>query len=154
MWAQSDQPSLVAVAQQRSASKAKRVVTNDEIPPSPEANNPPAPVATPASPKKGPGKDGDKSAKSAEKPTALQQLMAEHDSLEKIIKQMQEKIDASNDRDRTASLSEVMLEAKQALAENQQKIDKLKASEAASGSSDVAPAATNAPSTAEQGRPR
>ena len=141
MWAQSDQPSLVAVAQQKSASKAKRVVTNDEIPPSPEANNPPVSSSAVSGAAAGSGtkpatsKDADKSATSAEKPTKLQELMREHDSLEKMIKQMQEKIDATNDQSRIATLSDVMKHTMEVLAENQQEIDELKASDAASGNS-------------------
>ncbi|MGZ4832539.1 MAG: hypothetical protein ACXVZQ_06395, partial [Terriglobales bacterium] len=41
--AQSNSPSLGDVARQKSSVKAKHVVTNDEIPPSPEANLVPAP---------------------------------------------------------------------------------------------------------------
>ena len=83
MWAQSDQPSLADVARQKSTAKARRVVTNDEIPPNQEASNPSLSSSA-----------GEKSAMLAEKLTTQQQLMAERDSLEKIIKQMQEKIDA------------------------------------------------------------
>lgn len=164
MWAQSDQLSLADVARQKSTAKARRVVTNDEIPPSPLANNPPAsssavagssaPAGAKPGANPGAGKDGDKSAMPAEKLTKLQQLMAEHDSLEKIIKQMQEKIEASNDQNRIATLGEVVKHAKQALAENQQEIDKLKASDAASGDSGVTQPATNPPPTTEQSRPK
>ena len=143
MWAQSDQPSLADVARQKSTAKARRVVTNDEIPPNQEASNPSLSSSA-----------GEKSAMLAEKLTTQQQLMAERDSLEKIIKQMQEKIDASNDPNRVATLSEVVKHAKEALAENQQEIDKLKASGAASGQSDGAQPATNPPATTEQGQPK
>lgn len=155
MWAQSSQLSLADVARQKSASKAKRVVTNDEIPPSPEASNPPASSpavsASPAGTKPDASKGADKGAVAAEKPTKLQELMKEHDSLEKIIKQLQEKIAASNDENRVATLSEVVKQAKEALAENQQEIDKLKSSGASSGQSDGAQPATNPPASTAPG---
>ncbi|HEY6923325.1 MAG TPA: hypothetical protein VI653_07650, partial [Steroidobacteraceae bacterium] len=43
--AQSNSPSLGDVARQKSSVKAKHVVTNDEIPPSPDADQPVAPPA-------------------------------------------------------------------------------------------------------------
>ncbi len=153
LWAQSDQLSLADVAKQKSATKAKRVVTNDEIPPSPEANLVPASNTTAAGGGKAGStpadkKDGAKSDLPADKPTKLQELMAESDSLQKIIKQMEDKIDASNDPVRISTLSEVVQHAKAALAENQSEIDKLKAGGAAGSQPGATQSAANQPANA------
>ena len=156
LWAQSDQPSLADVAKQKSATKAKRVVTNDEIPPSPEANLVAAPgtTAAGASGKAGaapaPNKDAAKADLPADKQTRLQELMKESDSLQKIIKQMQDKVDASDDPGRISTLSEVVKHAKDALAENQAEIDKLKAGGAAASQPGATPPAANQPANAPQ----
>jgi hypothetical protein len=144
LWAQSDQPSLADVAKQKSATKAKRVVTNDEIPPSPEANlvaassTPAADVAPPAK------KDAAKPDLPADKQAKLQELTKESDSLHKIIKQMQDKIASTDDSSRITNFSAVLEHAKVALAENQAEIDKLKAGGAAAGQPDASQPA-NAP---------
>jgi hypothetical protein len=155
MWAQSDQPSLADVARQKSSAKSKRVVTNDEIPPSPEANNPPprsgsssaSPTGSAPGAKADPKKAAEKSAMSAEKQTRLQELMKEHDSLEKIIVQLQQQIDSSNDPSRIANLSDVVKHAKENLVANQAEIDKLKATGASGGTQATAnpPASTATP---------
>jgi cell division protein FtsB len=150
LWAQSDQPSLADVARQKSATKAKRVVTNDEIPPSPEANLVAASgtAAAGGSGKAGAApaakKDAAKFDLPADKQTKMQELMKENDSLQKIIKQMQDKVDATNDPGRISTLSEVVKHAKEALAENQSEIDKLKAGGAATTQPGASPPA-NAP---------
>ena len=131
LCAQSDQPSLADVAKQKSATKAKRVVTNEEIPPSPEANVVPVSKTGAADASTAPKKDAAKSDLPADKQTKLQELMEESDGLQKIIKQMDEKIAASNDPGRISTLSEVVLHAKAALAEDQSEIGKLKAGGAA-----------------------
>ena len=137
VWAQADQPSLAEVARQKSETKAKRVVTNDEIPPSPEANLVAALGTTAAGGSSKVGavptakKDAAKSDLPADKQTKLQELMAERDTLQRAIKQMQEKIEASNDPGRISTLSEVVKHAKDALAENQSEIEKLKTGAAA-----------------------
>ncbi|MBZ5568309.1 MAG: hypothetical protein LAN64_10730 [Acidobacteriia bacterium] len=160
MWAQSVQPSLPDVARQKPTAKATRVVTNDEIPPSPLADNPATSSSAASAAAAGSGtkpavhKDADKGTASAEKPTKLQELMNENESLEKIIKQMQEKIDATNDQDRIAALSDVMKHTMELLAENRQEIDALKASDAASGQSAAAQPPTVLPATSAQGPPK
>ncbi len=140
-WAQSnqqpsnEQPSLADIAKKKPTAKAKHVVTNDEIPPSPEANNPPAGSAdasagTAAS---GPGakpegkKEAAKPGAAADKQTKLQQLMKEQADLQKVINQLQQMVDGSTDQNRIASLSGPLQHAKDQLAANQAEIDKLKA---------------------------
>jgi DNA-binding transcriptional MerR regulator len=157
-WAQSDQPSLADIARQKSTAKARRVVTNDEIPPSPEADNPPpsssaAVSASAASPGTKPGAPNDaaKVATSSETTTRLQVLMKERESLEKIIKQLQEKIDASDDQNRITTLNEALKHAKEALEENQKEIDKLKSNGAAAGQSGDSEPAPNPAATSEPG---
>ncbi len=158
LWAQSDQaqPSLADVAKRKPAAKAKRVVTNDEIPPSPEANAPAGPSSSaasnsPAADSSAPGakpeakKDG-KAATPPEKQTRLQELAKDHDSLQKIIKQLQDEIAATNDQNRIITLSGVIDHAKQALAENEQEAAKLKAGGAAAGTDAGNQPAANAPS--------
>lgn len=154
LWAQSDQPSLADVARQKSAAKAKRVVTNDEIPPSPEANNVPASntAASGASGKTGAApaakKDTPKSDLPADKQTRLQELTKESDSLRVIINQMQDKIADSNDPGRIGTLSEVLQHAKDALAKDEAEIDQLKAGSAAVGQPGAT--AANQPANATQ----
>jgi len=155
LWAQSDQPSLADVAKQKSATKAKRVVTNDEIPPIPEANLVAASSATASgSGKAGAApaakKDAAKSDLPADKQTKLQELTKESDSLHKIIKQMEDKIAASNDPGRISTLSEVVQHAKDALAEDQSEIDKLKAGGAASSQPGASQLAASQPANAPQ----
>lgn len=137
LWAQSDQPSLADVAKQKSAAKAKRVVTNDEIPPSPEANLVPASNTTAAG---GSGKagaapaaktDAPKSDLPADKETKMQELTKDHEDLQKVIKQLQDKIAASADPSLIDTLSPVLQHAKDALAKNEAEMDKLKAGGAA-----------------------
>jgi chromosome segregation ATPase len=165
--AQSDQPSLADVAKQKSAAKARRVVTNDEIPPSPEANNPPASSAAPAASSAGnaPGakadakkadakKDGDNAGMSAEKQTKLEALMKEVDSLQTIVKTLQDQIDATNDKNRIATLSPVLQHAKEALAANQAEIDKAKAGGAAGSQSGATQPAANQPANAPPTPPK
>jgi hypothetical protein len=138
VWAQSDQPSLADVARQKSATKAKRVVTNDEIPPSPEANLVAAASTTAA---RGSGKAGAASAAEkdaaksdlpADKQTKMQELMKEHEDLQKVIKQLEDKLATTTDANLVDTLSPVLVHAKDALAKNQSEIDKLKAGAAAS----------------------
>jgi hypothetical protein len=137
LWAQSDQSSLADVARHKSAAKAKRVVTNDEIPPSPEAYLVPASATSAAGGSAkadalpSGNKDAAKSDLPADRQTRLQELTKESDTLQRIIKQMQAKIDATDDPGRISTLSEVEKHAKEALAQNQAEIDKLKASGAA-----------------------
>ena len=132
LWAQTDQPSLADVARRKSATKAKRVVTNDEIPPSPEASlvaassTPAAGVAPPAK------KDAAKSDLPADKQTKMQELMKEHEDLQKVIKQLEDKLATTTDASLVDTLSPVLVHAKDALAKNQSEIDKLKAGAAAS----------------------
>jgi len=153
MWAQSDQPSLADVARQKSATKAKRVVTNDEIPPSPEANNPPPSSGASTSSAKGsaPGakadakKPAEKPAMSAEKQTKLQELMQEHDNILKVIAQLQQLIDSASDQNRIVTLSPMLEHAKDSLAENQAEIDKLKAGGAAASQPGATPPANVPP---------
>lgn len=129
LYAQSDQPSLAEIAKQKSGVRAKRVVTNDQIPPSPEANNPPAAAA------KGAATPANKNA--AAKPEAapdpqlrVQQLTAENADLHKVIAKLQEKIDTASDKDIIPTLNEAVQHAKTALANNQAEIDKLNAGSA------------------------
>jgi hypothetical protein len=153
LWAQSDPPSLADVARQKSAAKAKRVVTNDEIPPSPEANNLPASnaAASGASGKTGAApaanKDAAKSGAPADKQTKMQELMKDHDDLQKVVKQLQDKIAATNDSSLIATLGPVLQHAKDALAKNESEMDKLKAGVAAGsqpGATQLAASATQA----------
>lgn len=162
VWAQSDQPSLGDVARQKSAAKARKVVTNDEIPLSPEANNPPVSSSAAAASSSGAapgvkadaGKDGDQPATSAEKQNKLPALMKEVASLKTIVKTLQDQIDATNDPNRIETLSQVLQHAKDSLLQNQEEIEKLKAGAAGAGQGDAPPAADQPPaaqpSTAEQ----
>ena len=145
LCAQSDQPSLADIARQKSAHKAKRVVTNEEIPPSPEADNSASSKASGAG---GSGKadsSGDKRESTPKSPaplnpeTQIQQLMTENDNLQKITKKLQDKIEASADRGRIATLSEVVQHAKSEIAANQAKIDKLKSAAAATSPAPASP---------------
>jgi hypothetical protein len=137
LWSQADQPSLGDVARQKSAAKAKRVITNDEIPPSPEANLAPAPGPTAAGGSAKAGavpaakKDVAKSDLPADKQTRMQELMKDHEDLQKVIKQLQDKLAANADTSLADTLSPVLQHAKDALAKNEAEIDKLKASGAA-----------------------
>ncbi len=143
LCAQSDQPSLADVARQKSAAHAKRVVTNDEIPPSPEANNPPSSPANPAKTDKAnaPAADKDATARdAAANPAApsdpqarLQQLTQDNENLQRVIKKLQEKIDSTEDRGLIGTLGEVVMHAKAEIAANQAQIEKLKATGAAAG---------------------
>lgn len=160
-WAQSDQqpasdqPSLGEIARQKSKAKAKKVVTNDEIPPSPEADKP---VGTPASssgaaaagaaagPAGAPGAATDKDA--AAKPGAqketlskIDQLKKENESLEKIIKQLQARIAETNDEDRKRNFGDVIKHAQENMAANDAEIAKLKAAGAAAGAPKAPPPA-------------
>jgi hypothetical protein len=150
LWSQSDQPSLADVARQKSAAKAKRVVTNDEIPPSPEANLAPAPGPTAAG---GSGKAGAAPAakKEAAKPdvpadkqSRMQELTKDHEDLLKVIKQLQDKLAANTDTSLADTLNPVLQHAKDALAKNEAEMDKLKAGGAAA-SPPGASQPTNAP---------
>jgi hypothetical protein len=157
MWAQSqDQPSLGDVARQKSAAKAKRVVTNDEIPPSPEADKPPSspaaePSATGAAAKPGTTpaakQDGAKSDSAPEKQTRLQELMTDRERLQKILKKMQDQVAETNDEQRKATLGEVVRDAQEALDANQKEIDHLRASGPAAENTPAAnpPAADHSP---------
>ncbi len=152
IWGQSDQPSLADVAKHKPAAKAKHVVTNDEIPPSPEAESTPAPSAagpgsasaasSPADAKAADTKKPDKAKLPPEKQTRLQELEKDHDSLQKIIKQLQDEVASSNDQNRIVTLNGVIDHAKQALAENEKETAKLKASGAGGGASQTSPPAS------------
>ena len=137
LWAQSDQPSLADVAKQKSATKAKRVVTNDEIPPSPEANLVAASDTTAAGASGNAGaapaanKDAAKSDLPADKQTKMQELTKDHEDLQKVIKQLQDKLAATTDSGLIDTLSPVLQHAKDALAKNEAEMDKLKAGGAA-----------------------
>lgn len=152
-WGQSDQPSLADVAKQKSTAKAKKVVTNDEIPPSPDANNPPpsSGASTSSATGSAPGakadakKPAEKPAMSAEKQTKLQELMQEHDNILKVIAQLQQQIDSTNDQNRVIALSPMLQHARDSLAENQAEIDKLKASGGGSQATAKPPATTAPP---------
>jgi hypothetical protein len=138
VWAQSDQPSLADVARQKSAAKAKRVVTNDEIPPSPEANlvPPPKPAASAGSGKTGAPAaktDAPKSDLPADKQTKMQELVKDHEDLLKVVKQLQDKIAA--DPNLLDTLSPVLQHAKDALAKNEAEMERAKASAATTGQS-------------------
>jgi hypothetical protein len=147
LCAQSDQPSLADVARQKSGVKARRVVTNDQIPPSAEANNPPASPrngagsadkpATPAA-----GKDAASKSQAPPDPqTRMQKLNAENTDLIRVIAKLQEKIESSDDHSAITALSEAVQHAKSALAANQAEIDKLNASgPAANQTTETAPA--------------
>jgi hypothetical protein len=132
-WAQSDQPSLADVARRKPAAKAKVVVTNDQIPPSPEANNPPASSsgsATAAASKPAPDTSKPNSGKpqvAPENQAKLQQLETDRAQLQQVIKHLEEKIAASDDEHAKTTLSGVLQHAKEALDEDQKQIDKLKA---------------------------
>jgi hypothetical protein len=160
LWAQSDQPSLADVARQKSATKAKRVVTNDEIPPSPEANLVAAPGTTAAAGSAKAGalptakKDAAKSDLPADKQTKIVELMKENDALQKVVKQMQEKVAATTDPSRVDTLSQVLQHAKDALAENQAEIDKLKAGGAAGSQPGAVRPTPNPPANAPQPPPK
>lgn len=158
--AQSDQPSLADVARQRSATRAKRVVTNDEIPPSPEANLVAA-AATPAAGGSGkPGaapaakKDAAKADLPAEKQTKMQELMKDHEDLQKVIKQLQDKIAATADPSLIDTLSPVLQHAKDALAKNEAEMDKLKAGGAAGSQPAATQSAANQPAPGQQAPPK
>jgi hypothetical protein len=156
MGAQSNEPSLGDVARKKSAAKARKVVTNDEIPPSPEANNPtpsaPAAWSAGAAPdvKADTRKDGEQAATSAEKQTRLQALMKEVDSLKTIVKTLQDQIDATNDENRIETLSQVLQHAKESLLQNQNEMDKLKAGAAGADQSDGTQASADQPPSALQ----
>ncbi|MGI9103789.1 MAG: hypothetical protein ACR2IF_15220 [Terriglobales bacterium] len=149
--AQSDQPSLGDIARQKAKSKAKKVVTNDEIPPSALANAPaPAPTGATASPAGGPantsvgpaaGKPGDAKTdpKEQEKQSKLDNLQKERDSLDKVIAQLQKQIDETNEENRKATFREVIEHAKQEQARAQADIDKLKAGGAGQQAPPAAP---------------
>lgn len=156
-WAQSEkQPSLADVARQKPGAKAKRVITNDEIPPSPEANNtaPAAASAGSAANASAPGgkaEDGKEGKKeqgqaptSPEKQTKLQALMKEHQSLETILAQLQQQIQGTDNDNVISTLSGMIQNTKEQLAANQEEIDKLKAGGAA-GQEGVSPKATQTP---------
>jgi hypothetical protein len=156
LYAQSDQPSLADVARQKSAAKAKRVVTNDEIPPSPEADKPLPSLSadSPATAAAGKPEAAAKNNKAAkpdsvpEKPTKLQELLTERANLEQILKKMQDKVAETNDEQRQATLGQVVEHTQEALDENQKEIDQLRASEPAAENSTGAnpPAADQSPS--------
>jgi chromosome segregation ATPase len=82
-----------------------------------------------------------------EKETQLQALQTDRAQLQQIIKHLEEKIAASNDDQAKATLSGVLLHAKEALAENQKQIDKLQAPGAAPRSP-AAAGGQSAPATA------
>jgi hypothetical protein len=160
LWAQSDQPSLADVARQKSATKAKRVVTNDEIPPSPEANLVPAPGTAAAG---GSGKadaapagkkDSAKSDLPADKQTKMQELMKDHEDLQKVIKQLQDKIAATTDSSLIDTLGPVLAHAKDALVKNEAEMDKLKAGGAEASQPGAAQPAANQPANAPQAPPK
>ena len=145
VWAQAgDQHSLGDVARQKSSAKARRVITNDEIPPSPEANNVPSPTNSAS---KGENAKGENAkAENAPEPSGanqaepknsesseqadLQQFTVELARLRKIIKDLEGKIAATTDAQRKATLSEVLQHAKDSLQEIERQTDKLKAAPA------------------------
>jgi hypothetical protein len=149
IWAQSqDQPSLGDVARQKRAVKARRVVTNDEIPPSPEANNPPASSSAAGTSALGPAAkpgttpaakpDGNKSDSAPDKQTKLQELMTDREHLQNALKKMQDTVAETDDQQRRATLGQVVKHAQEALEANQKEIDKLRASGAAAADPAVA----------------
>src|ERR1051325_11143172 len=95
--AQSEGPSLADVARQKSATKSKRVVTNDEIPPSPDADKP-AETKKPAAPATN-AAEKEAAAKPQAAPEArLQQLTKENEDTLRVIGKLQEKIEATDDK--------------------------------------------------------
>ena len=67
----------------------------------------------------------------ADKQTKMQELMKDHDDLQKVVKQLQDKIAATNDSNLIVTLGLVLQHAKDALAKNEAEMDKLKAGVAA-----------------------
>jgi hypothetical protein len=145
MWGQAVvQHSLGDVARQKSSVKARRVITNDEIPPSPEANKVPSPTSSTSKPEEAPAPSGadqpePKNSESSEQ-ADLQQFTIELARLRKIIKDLEGKIAATTDPQRKATLGEVVQHAKDSLRENERQIDKLTAGDAAAN-----PPAANSP---------
>ncbi len=138
---QSDQPSLADAARVKAKLKSRTVITNDDIPPSAQANAPaPAPAAsttssaaaggsaaTPAASAAGKPGDAKPDAKDKEKQTQLQKLQEERDSLDKVIAQLQKQIDETNEENRKTTFREVIKHAQEQQAKVQAEIDKLKA---------------------------
>ncbi len=123
--AQTNEPSLGDVARQKSVAKAKRVVTNEEIPPSPEADKPPesakAISKTPAA------NDDDQKAKPATDPQArLVELTKDNQDLQKVVTQVQSKNEASEDPEIKKTLAETLQHVKTLMEQNNAEIAKLK----------------------------
>ncbi|MGZ4823188.1 MAG: hypothetical protein ACXVZT_01150 [Terriglobales bacterium] len=127
--AQSNSPSLGDVARQKSSVKAKHVVTNDEIPPSPDADKP---VASPAGGTKAdvPATGTDAAAKpqSAPDPKArIAQLTKDNEETRRVIATLEAKIEASDDKKLIPALVEIVETRKRVMAQNEAEIEKLKA---------------------------
>jgi len=127
--AQSTEPSLADIARQRSTVKAKHVVTNEEIPPSPAATEPlvsKADAKTDSKPKEATDPAA-KAAAVADPQARLQALTKDNQDLQKIIEQLQAKIDASEDKALIKTLGETVQHAKKMMEQNDADIAKLKA---------------------------
>lgn len=123
---QSNEPSLADAARQKSAAKAKRVVTNDQIPPSPDANKPVTPAATKTD-EKGPAPDAATPGSKLDPQARLQQLTKENDELKNVMALLQSKIEASDDKTLIQTLGESVQHAKERIAKNDGEIAALKA---------------------------
>jgi hypothetical protein len=126
--AQSNSPSLGDVARQKSSVKAKHVVTNDEIPPSPDADKPVAPpVGTKADV---PAAGTDAPAKPQSVPDSkarIAQLTKDNEETRRVIATLQSKIEASDDQKLIPALVEIVETRKRVIAQNEAEIEKLKA---------------------------
>jgi peptidoglycan hydrolase CwlO-like protein len=152
LWAQSqDQPSLGDVARKKSAARARRVVTNDEIPPSPDADKPISPSAGALAARAAVNPDAAaqknipaKFDSAPQKQIRLQELISDRDHLQKVLKKMQDKVAETNDEQRKKTLGEVIQHTKDALEENQKEIDEVRAG---------GPAAANQPAAGPSAPP-
>jgi hypothetical protein len=148
IWAQSqDQTPLGDVARHKPAVKAKRVVTNDEVPPSSEANNVPSPTSsTPKEPDSAVAPAGadlpaSKNANPSGQQAKLQKLTADNERLLKVVKDLEARIADTPDQQRKATLTEVLQHVRQQMFENQKEMARLRA---------PAPAEANPPARGQQ----
>lgn len=137
------EPSLGEIARQKPAVKAKRVVTNEEIPPSPEADKPAAAKSE---------STGANGPKAADPQARLQELTKNNQELQKILDQVQLKIAGTQDAAVIKTLVDTIEHVKKLMEQNDAEIAKLKAAgvtpPAENTSTEPAPAAPATTSTA------
>jgi hypothetical protein len=131
MWAQSNQPSLAEVARRKPPHKAKVVITNDDIPPSREANSMPASTTAGTAAESSPAQEHPKDNAVAsklppEKESKLQELLTERGNLEAVVKHLEDSLAEKKDLQAMDTLNEVLLHAKQELHDKQKQIDNLR----------------------------